>query len=91
MVEATLMKNADKVVLTGGGETTLHSHAGGGGINTEYSESEGDSSSSSTSWQTKLTHTVVTAGVYLVQWYYEIYGSNVGYGSGNFLWDGKTC
>jgi len=79
MVEEKLMKNADKEELTGGGQTVLHSHAGGGGLATEYSESEGDASTTSTSWQTKLTHTVQTAGVYLVQWYYEFYGSSTNY------------
>jgi hypothetical protein len=66
--------------LVGGGQTSLHSHAGGGGgLVTEYSESEGDSTTTSTGWQTKLTHTVQTAGTYFVQWYYEYYGSSATY------------
>jgi hypothetical protein len=80
LVEHKLMKNSDKVELTGGGETNLHSHAGGGGsVPTEYSESEGDTSSNSTSWQNKLTHTIQTAGVYFVQWYFEIRGTSTQY------------
>jgi len=66
--------------LVDGSETSLHSHSGGGGGTvSEYSESEGDVSINSTSWQTKLTHTVQTAGIYLVQWYYEFYGTSTSY------------
>ena len=32
MTEKRLMKDTNKAELTGGGETTLHSHAGGGGL-----------------------------------------------------------
>ena len=65
--------------LVGGGEITLHSHAGGGGLATYSVENEADDSSSSTSWQSKLVYTVVEAGDYIVQWYFELYGSNISY------------
>jgi hypothetical protein len=57
---------------------TIESHTPGS-VTTEYSESEGDDFSSSTSWQNKLTHTVQTAGIYLVHWYFEIMGSSTQY------------
>lgn len=42
MVEAKLMKDTDKVDLTDGGETTLHSHAGGGGESESVARTTGD-------------------------------------------------
>ena len=65
--------------LVSGSQTTLHSHAGSGGITYEYSESEGESNTSSTSWQDKLTHTVQTSGDYLVQWNFELGGATTTY------------
>uniref|UniRef100_A0A6M3IHY4 Uncharacterized protein n=1 Tax=viral metagenome TaxID=1070528 RepID=A0A6M3IHY4_9ZZZZ len=67
-------------VLVGGGQTALHSHAGGGGgLVSYYAESPGDDSSNSTSWQTKLSLLVEEAGDYLVQWTYELRGSSTTY------------
>ena len=66
--------------LVSGEITSLHSHSGiGGNIITEYSESENDSTTTSTSWQNKLTHTVETPGTYLIQWYFEFYGTSGSY------------
>ena len=65
--------------LVGGGVTSLHSHTGGGGIGYEHTESDAESPTTSTSWQTKLTHMVLVAGTYLVQWAYELSGSSVAY------------
>ena len=41
----------------------------------EYSEDDDQDTTSSTSYQTKLTHTVTTAGTYFVHWDFELKGN----------------
>ena len=51
MVEITLLRDAHKVALTGGGETALHSHASGGGA-LSYTEKMQEITPSAVGWQT---------------------------------------
>jgi len=50
MVEAKLMKDADKVDLTDGGVTALHSHAGGGGESESVARVANDVTNSTTTF-----------------------------------------
>lgn len=65
--------------LVGGGQTSLHSHAGGGGLTTYYAESPVEDGTNSTSWVEKLSLVVTEAGDYLVQWCFELRGSTTTY------------
>lgn len=55
MTEKRLMKDADKVKLTGGGETDLHSHAGGGGLS-KHMDSGTHTISQSKTWEAVTFH-----------------------------------